>query len=164
MQVNGRWLIFLLACAFVGGYFSGHRHGPASEPTMPPTTSGNATASHSTTVAYVPKPSGDKTDIEAKLGKPAIVVRVNGQEATFKKDDSESFALEKNKVTLDQTSKVVFDVKVPEIDRTKNNALSVFADPYSFGLGYRHDRWTLDLGKTWEGGYTGRIHYDLLQW
>lgn len=71
----------------------------------------------------------EKTDIDAQIGKQEINVRLNGQEVAFQKFDDEQFIFEKNKIALNQSSTVTFDVQVkpPVIDKTKR---------WSIGAGY----------------------------
>lgn len=100
-----------------------------------------------TEVAYVPKKvvggKREKADITADIGKQEIVIKVNGKEHTFTKADDERFMFDKNKLTLDQTSKVTLDVAVPTVDKTKR---------WAVGVGYGDDgmAYTLDfpIGKS----------------
>lgn len=100
-----------------------------------------------TEIAYVPKTvvngKKEKTDLQADIGKTDFVVRVNGKEKTFAKADDERFVFDKNKLTLDQTSKVMLDVNVPAWDKTKR---------WAVGVGYGNDgmAYTVDfpIGKS----------------
>lgn len=100
-----------------------------------------------TEIAYVPKKTvngkKEKTDLQADIGKADFVVRVNGKEQTFAKADDERFVFDKNKLTLDQTSKVTLDVNVPAWDKTKR---------WAVGVGYGNDgmAYTVDfpIGKS----------------
>jgi hypothetical protein len=82
-----------------------------------------------TEIAYVRKETKngkqEKSDIIADIGKQDIVIKVNGEEQTFAKADDERFVFDKNKLTLDQTSKVTLDVTVPTVDKTKRWAVGV---------------------------------------
>ncbi len=82
-----------------------------------------------TEIAYVRKETKngkqEKSDIIADVGKQDIVIKVNGEEQTFAKADDERFVFDKNKLTLDQTSKVTLDVTVPTVDKTKRWAVGV---------------------------------------
>lgn len=82
-----------------------------------------------TEIAYVRKETKngkrEKADIVADIGKQDIVIKVNGEEQTFAKADDERFVFDKNKLTLDQTSKVMLDVTVPTVDKTKRWAVGV---------------------------------------
>ena len=69
----------------------------------------------------------EKTDVEANIGKPEINVKVNGKTQTIKKEENEKYVFDKNKLTLDQTSKASLDIKVPVIDNTRK---------WSAGIGY----------------------------
>lgn len=87
-----------------------------------------------TEITYVPKKTvngkKEKTDLQADIGKTDFVVRVNGQEQTFAKAEDERYVFDKNKLTLDQTSKVTLDVNVPTRDDTKR---------WAVGVGYGND-------------------------
>ena len=82
-----------------------------------------------TEIAYVRKETKngkpEEADIIADIGKQDIVIKVNGEEQTFAKADDERFVFDKNKLTLDQTSKVTLDVTVPTVDETKRWAVGV---------------------------------------
>lgn len=80
-----------------------------------------------TVVKYVPRPAGDTADVAADIGKQQLTVRVNGQEQTVKKSDSEKYVFDQNQLRLDQTSKATVDIKVPVVDKTRR---------WSAGIGY----------------------------
>ena len=86
-----------------------------------------------TEVVYVPKEveadtgQVEKADVEANIGKQEIHVKVNGQEQTIKKADSEKYVFDKNKLQLNQNSTATVDIKVPVVDKTKR---------WSIGVGY----------------------------
>lgn len=111
------------------------------------TISGVMESKTKTEIAYVPKTvvngEKEKTDLQADIGKTDFVVRVNGEEQTFTKEDDERFVFDKNKLTLDQTSKVTLDVTVPTVDKTKR---------WAVGVGYGDDgmAYTVDfpIGKS----------------
>lgn len=100
-----------------------------------------------TEIAYVPKKvvngKREKADMVADIGKKDFTIRVNGKEQTFVKADDEQYVFDKNKLTLDQTSKVTLDVAVPTVDKTKR---------WSVGVGYGEDgmAYTVDfpIGKS----------------
>lgn len=111
------------------------------------TISGVVESKTKTEIAYVPKTvvngKKEKTDLQADIGKTDFVVRVNGQEQTFTKAEDEQYVFDKNKLTLDQTSKVTLDVNVPARDKTKR---------WAVGVGYGNDgmAYTVDfpIGKS----------------
>lgn len=98
------------------------------------TISGVVESKTKTEIAYVRKETKngkqEKSDIIADIGKQDIVIKVNGEEQTFAKADDERFVFDKNKLTLDQTSKVTLDVTVPTVDKTKR---------WAVGVGYGND-------------------------
>ncbi len=85
------------------------------------------------TVVYVDKTTGktttavEDTDIDATVGKPTLNVKLNGKTVEFQKADNERYVLDKNKVSLQQTSEITFNATVtpPAIDNTKRWALGV---------------------------------------
>lgn len=93
------------------------------------TISGVVESKTKTEIAYVRKETKngkqEKSDIIADIGKQDIVIKVNGEEQTFAKADDERFVFDKNKLTLDQTSKVTLDVTVPTVDKTKRWAVGI---------------------------------------
>ena len=111
------------------------------------TISGVVESKTKTEIAYVPKTvvngKKEKTDLQADIGKTDFTVKVNGEEQTFTKEDDERFIFDKNKLTLDQTSKVTLDVTVPTVDKTKR---------WAVGVGYGDDgmAYTVDfpIGKS----------------
>lgn len=110
-----------------------------------------------TQISYVPKTvvngKEEKTDMQAGIGKTDFVVRVNGQEQTFTKADDERFVFDKNKLTLDQTSKVTMDINVPTRDNTKR---------WAVGIGYGDDgiAYTVDFPIGKSDTYAGWAYKD----
>lgn len=76
-----------------------------------------------TEIVYVPKEKGERADMVADIGKQDFTVRVNGQEQTFVKAEDERFVFDKNKIAVEQTSRIAFDVAVPTVDKTKRWAV-----------------------------------------
>lgn len=83
-----------------------------------------------TEIAYVPKETivykdtsdntveeAEKTDVDVKIAKPQLAVKVNGKEFTIDKTDDEKFLFEKNKLQMQQTSKATLDIQVPDNTR-----------------------------------------------
>ena len=118
-----------------------------AEKPQPNTISSVVESKTKTDIAYVPKTvvkgEKEKTDLQADIGKTEFVVKVNGEEQTFAKADDERFIFDKNKLTLDQTSKVTMDINVPTWDKTKR---------WAVGVGYGNDgmAYTVDfpIGKS----------------
>ena len=113
-------LLICIVIALFCGYFVGRFTAPGCQDTV---IQGTVNVAAHTAVSYTPKSPGEKTDLDVRIGKPDIKVMVNGKEATFKKADNERYALEKNKIALDQQSKVEFDIKTDQIDNTKDWAI-----------------------------------------
>ena len=95
-----------------------------------------------TQIAYVPKEtvitkyvdaSGkevtgttlENTDLDASIAKADFNVRLNGKDVQFTRADDEKYLFEKNKVALNQTSKITFDATVSPtvIDNTRRWAI-----------------------------------------
>jgi len=57
----------------------------------------------------------EKTDLDVKIAKPEFNIRINGKEAAFKKSDDEKYMFEKNKIQMNQTSKITADVNMAGI-------------------------------------------------
>ncbi|MCQ2581871.1 MAG: hypothetical protein MJ170_02710 [Alphaproteobacteria bacterium] len=80
------------------------------------------------TIKYIDQATGneivlqEKTDVEANIGKQTINVKINGKEVEFEKSDDERFVFDKNKIVLDQVSKMAIDINVQpvKIDKTKH--------------------------------------------
>ena len=110
-----------------------------------------------TEIAYVRKETKngkqEKSDIIADIGKQDIVIKVNGEEQTFAKADDERFVFDKNKLTLDQTSKVTLDVTVPTVDKTKR---------WAVGVGYGNDgmAYTVDFPVGKSDTFGGWVYRD----
>lgn len=61
----------------------------------------------------------EKTDIDVKIPKQSLTVKVNGKTAELKKDSAESYLFEKNKLSMVQTSTASIDIKIPTVDNTR---------------------------------------------
>lgn len=85
-----------------------------------------------TEIAYVPKETviyksadgstksePEKTDIDVKINKPVLNVKVNDKAFTVAKAENEQYLLDKNKLTLTQTSSTDFNIKIPVVDKTR---------------------------------------------
>lgn len=96
-----------------------------------------------TEIAYVPKEvvthkdaegntttAIETTDINIKLDKPELAVKVNGKDFVFEKTDDEKFIFDKNKLQLMQSSYADLNITVPTIDETKY---------WELGIGYSKD-------------------------
>ena len=141
--------VCLCLLCFVGGCLAGEHYAARETITVtkekPVYVQGETVTK--TEIAYVPKTAvngqKEKTDLQADIGKTDFVVRVNGQEQTFTKAEDEQYVFDKNKLTLDQTSKVTMDINVPTRDKTKR---------WAVGVGYGDDgmAYTVDfpIGKS----------------
>ena len=85
-----------------------------------------------TEIAYVPKETviytaadgstksePEKTDIDVKLNKPVLNVKVNDKAFVVAKAENEQYLFEKNKLTLTQTSSTDLNIKIPVVDKTR---------------------------------------------
>ena len=57
----------------------------------------------------------EKTDLDVRVAKPEFNIRVNGKDSSFTKSDDEKYMFEKNKIQMNQTSKIVADVNMSGI-------------------------------------------------
>lgn len=121
---NVNSIIYVLAAVaiFLGGY---HAHDYFHTCPLPeaPKVIAESETNVQTEVAYVPKT--DKADIDVQIGKPELVVKVNGQETAVQKTDAEKYVFDKNKLSLQQTSKAELNIEVPVIDKTRRYTLGV---------------------------------------
>ncbi len=140
------WSLLMFGLGFgLGGIFATQDVVTDSE--KPQSTTISSVAETKTEIAYVPKKvvngKREKADIVADIGKKDFTIKVNGKEQNFVKSDEERYVFDKNKLTLDQTSKVTFDVNVPAVDKTKR---------WAIGVGYGEDgmAYTVDfpIGKS----------------
>lgn len=83
-----------------------------------------------TVVRYAEKESERDADVDISIPKQSLTVKVNGQAQTFKKNDSEKYVLDKNKIALEQQSKATVDIKVPVVDETRKWELGVGVDKH----------------------------------
>lgn len=85
-----------------------------------------------TEIAYVPKETviyksadgstksePEKTDIDVKLNKPVLNVKVNDKDFVVAKAENEQYLFDKNKLTLTQTSSTDLNIKIPVVDKTR---------------------------------------------
>ena len=157
------------ACLFVG-IVLGSVFGPHKVDTKiiekPTIVKQDAEQKVQTKIVYVQKEAGEKTDIQASIGKPDVTVNVNGHEAVFTKADDEQFVFEKGKLQLDQSSKISLDLQIQPtvIDTTKHHAISLEAGFYGFGLGYRQDKWHGFIYSGFDRSINAAVGYDLIQW
>ena len=85
-----------------------------------------------TEIAYVPKETviytaadgstksePEKTDIDVKLNKPVLNVKVNDKDFVVAKAENEQYLFDKNKLTLTQSSSTDLNIKIPVVDKTR---------------------------------------------
>lgn len=158
--------ITIAAFAFVIGLTIGKQNVPEPETVTvekPIYITEQAQAKTVTEIAYVPKKiivekyidpaTGkevditvrEKTDLEANIGKQDFNIKVNNKNVVFDKTDDEKYVFDKNKISLEQSSTVTFDVKVPTqvIDNTK--------------------RWSIGVGKASESGIAYTLDFPIGQ-
>lgn len=82
----------------------------------------------------------EKTDLDARINKTDFTLKVNGREVTFSKDDAENFMFEKNKIQLDQHSKVVANVDLTKtVDALVDAEIRARSKRFSIGAWYLRD-------------------------
>lgn len=95
---------------------------------------GEAEAHTDTIISYEAKPVDavtheprtDAPDIDVKMGKPELKVKVNGQDVNIKKSEDEKYVFDKGQFKLTQDSVAEFHVTVDPVDETRS---------YGIGLG-----------------------------
>jgi hypothetical protein len=149
-------LIIVLFAIFGAGCFTGYKIAKNVKGTQEVIANVQTQQIQSTQVAYVPKVQDaktgktEKTDIDLVAGKPVLYVKVNGKETTFEKADNENYVLEKNKVTLTQTSTSTIDIKTNTIDTSRLWAVGVDA--------------MYDFRDNYGMRYGGTLEYNLFNW
>lgn len=91
--------------------------------------------------------SKERTDVEVRMEKPAVSVKVNGQPYTFALLAGETRKFDQGKISLQQESTIGIElaVKPQLVDRTKSGGIDIFVGRYS-GIGIYHRRIGLDIG------------------
>ena len=127
--MNGIVYVLAAVAIFMGGY---HSHSYLHTCPLPeaPVIVAESKSNVQTELAYEPKAEAGEADVDVKITKPELVVKVNGQETTVKKLDDEKYVFDKNKLTLSQTSRSELNIEVPVIDKTRR---------YSVGVGLSED-------------------------
>lgn len=140
--MNPNTIIYILAalCLFMGGY-NAHDYFHACPKTEPVIVT-EYKDRVKTEIAYVPKETviykladgsiGKEADadIDIKINKPELNVKVNEKAFAIRKDDDEKYIFEKNKLALTQTSSADLNITVPTVDKTKL---------YEIGIGVSKD-------------------------
>lgn len=150
MNIPTTAVVCLCLVSFAGGYLTGDYTAEPRTVTVteekPVYVKGESVTK--TQIAYVPKETVieryidgngnevtrqtvETTDLDANIGKTDFIVRINGQSQTFTKDEDERYVFEKNKLALDQTSRISLDVAVPPVDKTKL---------WAVGIGYSDEK------------------------
>lgn len=188
MVISKGMLAALLAVlvSFGAGVYVGSRYGPERDRwhterivEKPTIVQGEVQHTQSTEIRYVPKetvavkqPDGttvlkpERTDLEFNVGKPEIVLRLNGKEQTFTKADDEKYVFEKYKLKYDQSTRMEFDLKVAPavIDRTRRGGIELYAGNKDYGVGVRYQRFGVDAGRGFGGETVGRIRWTAIEW
>lgn len=122
--MNGIVYVLAAVAIFMGGY---HSHSYLHTCPLPeaPIVVAESKSNVQTELAYEPKAEAGEADIDVQVGKPELVVKVNGQETTVQKLDAEKYVFDKNKLSLTQTSKAELNIEVPVIDKTRRWELGV---------------------------------------
>jgi hypothetical protein len=128
-----KYLYFLLAIiiAFISGFAYSrlsYHSGKPSDAIPGTQVTGISQEAHvitNTQIIYVEKPAGDETDLDVKIGQPDFTVRVNGRDQVFTKTSEEAYMFEKNRISLDQSSKVAFELKIIPADNTRHYGLGL---------------------------------------
>jgi len=135
-------LLAMLCITFAGGVYVGKEHYSKTvtvHDQMPPTENsiplhGESEVQTQTSISYRPKPitydakTGKQIqapDIDMKIGKPDLKVKVNGAEVNVKKADDEKYVFDKGQLKVTQDSVAEFRVSVDPIDNTKHYGVGI---------------------------------------
>lgn len=155
--------LFYIICFVVGlvaGYLIGQYFAKPDTIEKTPVIKTEYQTQTKTEIVYVEKEPGEKTDIDASIGKQDLKVSVNGREAVIQKFDSEDYVLQQGKLELTQTSTAKLDINVPTIDKTKRNAIGL-------GIGTHEDKlygtasYSRIYNKNKDKGIRAELHYNL---
>ena len=127
MKLQIATIIVTILCIITFGlgyktYSLTHKTNTKSDNTV---VTGNVQTKVVTVVRYVQKPVSENTDIKMTIPKPDLVVEVNGKKTTFNVAENENYLFDKNRLELEQSSKVSFSVNVKPIDLTKRWGIGV---------------------------------------
>jgi hypothetical protein len=94
----------------------------------------------------------DPTDVRLTADPAKVNVMVNNKPYAFDLLQGESQKFEKGQVTLDQSSTIDFkmDVQPTIIDNTASGGIDVYAGNKDIGIGIRHDRIGVDVGRNYK--------------
>lgn len=94
-------------------------------------------------IVYVPKETGERTDVQIDAAKPAVTVKVNGRETQFTTltDETQKFA--KGKLVITEETQLKLEIKTPPPPR------------FSLGVGWGTNGPALTLGGRLGGGPAG---------
>ena len=149
MELAKKYLPYILS--FFVGFFVCYKFFPNEKIVEVPKTikqvvQGEVKTETKTELVYVPKTiyidsNGkevqEKTDLNLNLGKQELNVKINGKDAVIKKEETEQYIFDKNKLELNQTSKSDISITVPTIDNTKHWGVGVGYG--NNGIGYTVD-------------------------
>lgn len=117
-----------------------------------------------TEIQYIEKKNANDADVDVKIEQPKVKVKVNNQEHKFDLIQGENQKFEKGKVTLDQNSTIVFDVKIPE--RNELNLYTYGNNKLDYGVGVEKKNGKFHYGGEYDikdKEYRVYARYDLLK-
>lgn len=126
------------------------------------TVKGDVRTETKTELVYIPKTvyidsAGQKqtenTDLQMDIGKQELNVKINGKDAVIKKEDSEKYVFDKNKLQLNQSSKSEINITVPTVDKTKHWGVGI-------GYGYKGIAYNVDFPINKKNGLGGWVYGD----
>lgn len=94
-------------------------------------------------IAYVPKDTGEKTDVQIDAAKPTVTVKVNGKETEFAALTDEKQKFEKGKLVITEDTQLRLEIKTPPQPR------------YSLGVGWGKNGAAVTVGGRLGGGPGG---------
>lgn len=165
---NDRWLFLVmgLVVGAVGMYGWGPRLTQVVEKEKPVITERVVTKTD-TQIAYVPKETvvykdgtavPEDTDVQADIAPAKISVKLNEKDYKFGLLQGETQKFESGKILLTQSSGVTIDLKVPTVDRTKNNSVGVGSGSHGLAImATQKSSWQYFDKKTKAGGVLWRF-------
>lgn len=106
----------------------------------------------------------ETTDVDVRIGKPTVNVKLNNQPYSFFILQDEAQRFEQGKISLSQQSSIDIElaVKPQVVDRTKNGSIDVFVGRYS-GIGIQYKRFGLDIGTDGSNNDV-RLRWRAIEW
>lgn len=187
--ISGSIVIFILGCVlgvgiglYIGLSLTQHHYTERFIEKQAPVIQEAFKHAANTEIAYIPKAvihdierdpltgkdkvleKREAADVDVKLEKPRVQVKVNGKPYEFTLLQGEKQKFEYGKVSLQQESSIGVElaIKPQVIDNTKTGGIDIFVGRYA-GLGIRHKRVGIDIGTNGREADV-RLRWQAIQW